>query len=413
MLQSTSDSPTRTFPIYTFSWGLVVLFGMSSEIMAGTLLSVVVCMAGFFAMIRPNNPWALLSIAVAYIAHWMIDDYRHPFVHTWFDFIGSTLIVIGLAVSFDRDAETWRQQFVRRAGPAAVVLAAVAFFYAGLAKVNVDYFSADRSCAVAFYEWQRTYPPYSWILPRGTVGDMLGMYGTVVSEILAPLLWLHHRTRKVGFFIGFLLMFLLGTNAYARYYVFTGPFIAHLVLGFDWRRTVEFLETRVFADRRVVTVLSVLLAFALVTAMTVGATREGLITRHLLARTTFVVFAGFVTVGVLLAEPIRFGLVWKAKWNHQLAWSVVVFVFFFELLPYFGLRSSRNFTMAANFLIDDGYSNHLVVQRALPFPLDKAAFAETFGLRHGHSRERKIKCGKKRVKPHQRNHPPEERTTKR
>ena len=396
----------RTFPVFTFSWGLVLLFGMSSEVMAGTLLSVLVCMTGFLAMVRPGRPWALALVSASYVVHWLVDDYRHPFVHTWFDFWGCVLLLLGLLASYDRDEARWKQRFVAHAGPAAVALAAVAFFAAGVAKLNIDYFTPERSCAVTFYEWQRTYPPYSFLLPTGAVGDALGMYGTVVAELVAPVLWLHHRTRKIGFFLGFALLFLLGTNAYARYYVFTGPFIAHLALGFDWRRSVGAIEAHLGTRPWLVQLSTFVLAFALLAAMTVGASRDGLVTRHLIVRSVFVVYAAFVTVGVALAPPIRFGPVWPVRARPSVAWAVVLFIACFELLPYFGMRTSRNFTMAANFVLDEGYSNHLVFRRPLPFPVDRSTFAETFGWSVRKTRPRQVDCGKKRVPPDQRNHPP-------
>lgn len=401
-LPSTNE---RAFPVFSFTWGMVILFGMSSEKMGATLLGVLVCLSCFAAMLRPNRPWGLLATSSVYLVHFMIDEYRIRFVHTFFDFCGCSLVLLGLLASFNKDESLWRQQFVKWAGPASVGLASAAFFFAGFGKLNFDYFTPASSCGVLFYEWQRTVWAYGLILPTGAVGDWFGIVGTLIAELLAPFFWMHHRTRKVGFFLGLLLMFLLGTNPYARYYVFTGPFIALVVIGFDWERPVAAIERILSSHRAIVPTLTFVSLYALVVAMTVGATREGLLVRHFAARTMFILLCAFMFTGVSMSRPIAFGPVWKLPLRRQLAWAVVLFVVGFELLPYFGMRHARNFTMAANFRLDEGHSNHLLVRSPLPFPMDKKTFAETFGWKVPRSRPKPADCGKRRVHPDDRNVP--------
>lgn len=361
-----------TFSAFTWAWSLVILMGMSSENMSATVLGVLVVTACAWGLVRPSDPRALGAVVLSYIVHFAVDDYRAPFVHTWFDFICCCMIALALVQSASPDTDTWRDRLVLHLRTPALAMCALCFFAAGFAKLNLDFIDERLSCASVFYSYQIAVPPYSWLLPDSATGRNLAIGGTLVMEALGPLLLLFRRTRRVGFFLCFVMMFLLGTNSRARYYVFVGPFLALLTLAFRWEDLADGWKR---IPRWVVVTAQVGLVLWIVLAMTRGEVRENLVTRHLTARILVVpAMLALGVAGLFLPLSERGASPWR-----RLAWAPVAFMLVFETLPYFGLKSPRNFTMAANHRMGPAYSNHLLLPAVLPMPFDYEAAREALG----------------------------------
>lgn len=386
---SEAHSRSFTFAVFTWAWAFIVLMGMSSENMSATVLGVIVVVACAWALVRPRDPRALLAVALAYFVHFLIDDYRAKFVHTWFDFVNSAMILLALGHAYAPDPERWRDRLVERLGFPAVVMAALCFFAAGMAKVNLDFIDERLSCASAFYSYQIAVPPYSWLMPDTPMGRNLAIGGTIVMELLGPVLLLFKKTRRAGFVICFVMMFLLGTNSRARYYVFVGPFLALMTLTFEWEQLEEHWKK---IPEPVIKAAQIALVLWIVLAMTRGEVRENLVTRHLTARIMVVpAMLALGAAGLFLPLRPEREVVWK-----KLAWAPVVFMLVFEILPYFGLKTSRNFTMAANFRVGPKYSNHLLLKSALPVPGDYEAWRKRIGALRPPKGPHVANCPKKR-----------------
>lgn len=378
--RSTSDA---RFVVFAFSWALVVLFGMSSERMSDSPASVGVCLACGLVLMAPRSTWTLGLSALSYIAWSAVEEQHEIFVHTGFDLVGCVGVLLALVLTFHRDGRVWRQRFVDAFAPVAVAQAALCFFAAGFAKLNTDYLEVKTSCGAVFYAHQITAFPYS-LLPAAPWAEQVAIYLGLITELVAPWLWLHYRTRRVGFWFGGLLLFLLGTNARARYYVFTGPFLALLTLGFDWEGVRQWLArhpvlgpalTRAWPALRLSWWLTV--PIALVVALTFGEHNPGLGARWFVARTLFVVWSVLVFAGPLVAEAVPLARRPVAPRVARLVWVVVVLYTIHEALPYLGLKTKRNFTMAGNLVINTRWTNHLLLKSAPELPFNKMAILDT------------------------------------
>lgn len=363
------------FALFAASWGLVVLLGMASERMSETPLQVAVCVACGLALLLPRQPLVLGTLALAYVLHFWFDEHRARFVHSGFVFAGCAGILLALVPTFSRDPQVWRRRFVDAYAPVAVAQAAICFFAAGFAKLNVDYFDLETSCGAVFYAHQITAFPYS-LLPAAPWAETIALYLALAMELVAPPLWLYHRTRKPGFWFGGVLLFLLGTNARARYYVFTGPFLALLLLGFDWEPARRWFTARI--PRRAFDVARIaawiIVPIGIATALIVG--DQGLTVRWFVARTMFVVWALGVFALVALAASVQLAARPVRPRVARVAWVVSGLYAAHEALPYVGLDAERNFTMAGNLVLNAEWSNHLLFDKAPALPFNRVAVLE-------------------------------------
>jgi hypothetical protein len=375
---SAADFPEQDtrFALFAASWALVVLFGMSSEQMVQTPLQIAVCVAAGVVLLVPRQPVALGVAALAFVVHFWVDEYRMLFVHTAFVFAGCAGVLLALVPTFHRDAAAWRRRFVDAYAPVAVAQTAICFFAAGFAKLNTDYLAVETSCGAVFYAHQITAFPYS-LLPAAPWAERGALYMALILEIATPLLWLHHRTRKVGFWAGGFLLFLLGTNARARYYVFTGPFLALLLLGFDWepvrRWVAERVPPRVLEGARVVRWITVVVLLG--GALLVGDDEPA--GRWFVCRLLFVVWALAVFAAVAVAPSVRMAARPVVPGIARIAWIVALLYALHEALPYVGLKAQRNFTMAGNLVLNAEWSNHLLFERAPALPFSRVAVLES------------------------------------
>ena len=352
------DEVRQQFTIVAFSWSFAVLISMTAERMAETHLQVIVCVFSVFSMVFPSSIRGLLAVCGAYLVHLAVDAYRVPFVHTMFLGFGCTAILTGMVCSLTSDDDAWKQRFLKVTAGPAVALALIGFLFAGLAKLNTDFLTPTHSCGSIFYDWQRTILPFRWILPCGDPGYLLGIYGTLALELLAPLLWLHPRTRGVGFLLSLSLVVLLSSNPIpGRVYAFAFPFAALMAFAWTWPRMPEI-------PRWTVTVARIGLVAAAGYMIVALDLQPAWNQRHGWVRGA--VLLALVTMGCAFPWALRGPPLWGPGWRRGFGvWLVPLVLVMHEARPYFGFRPYQNFTMAASFRITETYSNHYLVRAPL------------------------------------------------
>jgi hypothetical protein len=364
------------FVVFSFSWAFVLLLGMASRQMAANPANVVLCLACALVLLVPRSPLALGAACLSYLV-WVavgqgVDD---VFVHVAFNGVGCVGVLLGLLLTAHCDPALWRQRFVDAYAPVAVAQAALCFFAAGFAKLNTDYFELKTSCAGVFYSHQITAFPYS-LLPSDPWAEHVAVYLSLAVELVAPWLWLYHRTRRIGLWLGGVLLFLLGTNVRATYYEFTGPFLALLTLGLDWELAHRWLAGHPALPRaaRAGQIAAWIgLPLLLLWAMTLGEHRPGLEARWVITRTAFVLWSLSLFAGALRAHAVPLARQPVTPRAARLLWVVLLLYAAHESMPYLGLRTKRNFTMAGNLLINREWTNHVLISSAPDLPINELA----------------------------------------
>lgn len=354
------------FSVFARAWATAVLLGLVSQDMATSPLRMLLCALALVVLVVPG-PLVLLLLAAAYPVHWAVDTYPQDFIHTWLVAVFSSALGIGLLTSVRRDATEWSLAFVAGFAPQAVVLAGFALFATGLAKLNHDFWNPATSCAAVFYDYQRTIPPFLWVLPDAPWADRAAIVLTQVAETLGGLLILAPaRARKPGVLLAFGFLLIVGTNPVGRLYEFTAPFLALLTLGISWPP----LSDR--APRWLAAVATIALTAAVVLAMQVDAPSPWIHARHTAGSVVFGVAAlvGLLAISTLgETRPVGSGL----SGPGRLAWVPVLALILHETLPYQGLRTQHNLTMAANFLVNTKVSNHWLVREVPTLPWNHLA----------------------------------------
>ena len=246
-----------------------------------------------------------------------------------------------------------------------IAVGLVAFYvFASLCKLNVDFFTAERSCAVAFYsELARDLP-----LPQTPWSAQLAMWATAIIEVGIPISLVVPRTRTAGIVVGVLFHAFIAISArvhiydysllmYVGYIAFAPDDLHHVL------RTDPSLRVfRAVVDRTPL-LLAALFGVGTVTALASVGTDWF---RVLLVRALVwdVLAAGFI--GVALVAAVRctgpngtLAPALRLPW----AWLTVALITLNGISPYIGLKTTVAFTMFSNLRTEAGVANHLFVPR--------------------------------------------------
>ncbi|MBX2799249.1 MAG: hypothetical protein KTR31_16360 [Myxococcales bacterium] len=341
--------------MFAGSLAFAVWLNYAPDLLLSTPLAFATVVALALTMALPTRP-ALLGLACSLYGIQFLVDERPHFVHTEFDFVVCMAVLLTLVGTARGPAEAWPRRFLEIFRPLGLCLAGLCLFAAGFSKLNEGWFEPALSCGALFYEWARTVPPLHW-LPTGDGPWWVVMVGVVVAELVAPILLVSRRTRRLGVCLAFPLFFALATNPSARLFEFTGPFLALLLLAFDasavaarrgqwwwwpWAVLGGMVLCTAFAGLPLVRVLAVVWMIGLL-------------------------FVFLATVVVRLEAPSRIRVA-------HLGWVVLVVVLIREITPYLGIRAPGAFVMAGNLRITPLYSNHLVIGRPPSLPINQVAY---------------------------------------
>ncbi len=351
--------------VFAWSWALSVELGMVSRAMATTPMRMVVTLCALLVLLFPKRPALLFVLSAAWCVHITVDSYNHVFVHHWLVTLGSWVILLAVGVGFRRDPAAWRERALRGLRVAAPAVATIGLFAAGFSKLNTGFLDPATSCAGTLYQWQREYFPWA-LLPSGSWTVVAAIGFTLTSELLGPVLVWTPRTRRLGMMLMMGFFLAIGTNAQARLYEFSGPFIALFSPLLDWGPLVARLDSVRARLPRWAPAAGILLIVGLAVAGDAPGTMRDI--KMVGARVVYVAAVAAVVAAVLWGKEFP-----RLPRAPQWAWLVPLIGLAHESLAYVGLRTHRNFAMAANFMVNTEISDHVIVRRVPDLGINRLA----------------------------------------
>jgi hypothetical protein len=350
------------FPLFAATWALAALFhteyhGLAYREAALTpkLTALLVTGAAVSTLWRPSVG-ALTALAVAELLdvavllpevpnHWLLAG------------LVSLAWVLGRIGAGPGDGEA----LLARVRPPLLVAVALFYFWTGFWKLNVDFLRPEISCAIA--SWERVLALFAWLPDGGALRHGV-IWATLAMELMAPLLLLAPRARRVAVPLFILFHLGLGLDVQKRYLNFSSVMFALLLLYLPqgaMGRLHDLFADRAAAFRRTFT----LVYLALIAASLIAGMNSPLywIGRWLL----WLPYA----VGLLIAVVLACALAPRDPRTETigagagLAWAVPVLVMLNGLCPILGLKTRTSWQMYSNIRLEADASNHLLVPRSL------------------------------------------------
>ena len=370
-LPSPSAAPAAdtAFRVFAFAWALSVELGMVSRGMVTTPMRIVVSIAALVVMIFPGQPLVLACLAVAWCVHISVDNYSQVYVHHWLVTLGSWSILLAVAAGARRNVAAWREAVVNALHFAAPAIATIGLVAAGASKLNTGFLDPAVSCANTMYQWQRSVFPWS-LMPSAPWTIVAAIVFTFGAELGGPLLVSNPRTRRVGFLMIAAFFFAIGTNAQARLYEFSGPFLALYCLLIDWTH----LRARIPAALARIPRWAIVACLVVVVAGAMAGDHAGTLrsVKMIGARAVYV-----LALAVFVAAVLAPGAFPHRSLLPHITWLVPALALSHEMLAYVGLRTHRNFAMAANFMVNTEITDHVVVRSVPDLGVNRLAILKT------------------------------------
>ena len=360
---------------FTISWALATLFDKAwYGHWAWSPAKFALAAACGWVLAAPRSARAILVLAAAQIADWFSDQSimgNHPIIMA---LVNAAILVAALRRGASR---TWwdndAMALMTMAAPGVRLGVFAVYFWATFHKLNSDFLSLDHGC-VTFIATEPRHRPWPMIfLPVGPRWLEAGIPGTLVVELLIPLLLAFRGTRGAGVLLGVWFHSFLSSGPRNGFFAFAVVIFPLLWL-FASEEAIARLGAivrRVFGSRidaspatlvRGGIVIAIALASLASARLQVNRTFPAWITYDaiVLAWTCAEVWSGVRATG-----DRRVGLLRCV--DPVLAVMPVVFLLN-GACPYLGLKTETSFAMYSNLRTEGGRSNHLLI------PADVAPF---------------------------------------
>jgi hypothetical protein len=278
---------------------------------------------------------------------------------------------------------------------------AFAVVFAGLAKLNRDFLDPRISCGGVYYLWAQEWPGLR-VLPDTNGAKSAVIALTLGGELLGPLLLLARRTRAVGLALLWFLTLGLCANTRAIYVEFIGLFWVASLLWLDPRVLDGAAELLARVSQRLGAPLGVKLKIAAALAIAVlielGRGRHDAVPLIYLWLSAGLAMVLAVTAAVLLSARMSHTTPEAADppvLSRRLRMILLIMPLAMlcnEARLYLGWPSKPTLTMAANFVITEHETNHLLLSR-----IPHLAFGGAWGITIEppyRMRKRPALCGK-------------------
>jgi hypothetical protein len=328
----------------------------------------VVIVAACWAALRPTSVARFLAMVAAEVAAVALEMPGAGSHTVLVGVVGACVIAYAAWTAAARGGLPDAGALFERIAPFLRVSVLVVYAAAAVAKMNSGFFDADISCAAAMAS------TVAWFDPSLLDGAWLigpAMWGTVLLEVLLPVLLAVPRTRVAGLVVGtgFHLVLALAGNV---------PFSSLMLALY-----VAFLPTgalaragRVFAVRPRAPGWAAPAAFvAMVGSWLAGAlaaSAEPSLVAALIDHGT-----RLVVVAVVLGAAWAAVAVWRSggaptahaprslRLGHPVFAAGIALLVANSLTPYLGLKTESSFTMFSNLQTEDGYWNHAFIPEAV------------------------------------------------
>jgi hypothetical protein len=363
---------------FSFLWAVAALFQVSSTLWWARNLSpltvnglaeTAVIATAFALVLRPASVRRLLFLALAQVASTLVALPTVPNHRLIASFVNLTILVAFAGVAW-KDRTVPGVRLLAAFAPAVRLETLLVYGFAGLAKLNRDYFDPAVSCATDFYlDIQGVFP----FLPASDWAQGSAIYASAALELGIALL-LVTRLRRVGIAAGLFFHFFLALHPERHFFDFSSTMFALLFLFTSPGLLETVRKVGPLPRIRVVQAIAVG-GFGLVLLTSLGWNDPGWPPWFLLGRYVLWLPYGAGLIGLYLLALRRPD---PASGPHRFKPSgvgvtlVAAAVVANGLLPYVGLKTRSSFDMYSNLAVEGEGSNHLLV----PDFLDRFSYQE-------------------------------------
>jgi hypothetical protein len=291
--------------------------------------------------------------------------------HILFSWVTNGLLLATFVIAWkrrSRNAGDFGAEWFRIFAPWGRMQVGLLYFFAFFHKLNAAYFNPKVSCpAVMLAEVGQRIP----VIPTGPVAQTGVIYGTLLAELLIPILLMRPETRLAGLLVGIGFHTLLALHTHVGIYSFSVTMIAlfALFLPESWVARLRFPRGVQIGLRLAAVVAAVLFgAWCVRHWLAEGATwnwgrpafRVGVVATLVYAVSAF---------GLVLWLGRRFGRElagalpgeWRRSPGRSVLWLFPAMLVLLGMQPYLGLRTLMCFSMFSNLQTEGGRSNHLLM----------------------------------------------------
>jgi len=354
--------------VFVVCWSIALLFDVAVRWMARDVATVALSCAAMAVLLRPSSGRRLAVMLIAQLALVCSRLPDRLLVHWYFEALVGVVVLVGVASAHARGS-TGSAAAVKVVASPLRAIAVAALLLAGVAKLNTSFLDVNRSCASALVAHQLAVIPGS--LRDGLALRWFAIGGTLVCEILGPLLLVWARTRWVGAVLVSGVLYGIGVNPGNELFEFTAaigsPLLLFMSVGTldgiasEWRRAGRRVRATM-APERLQRLVPAMVIAVLVAVAWVGDGHEWRPWRRQLCRLVW----DFGVPLLLALAVVRRGRGSRAVLRSRaprFAWVVLALFLLWEAQPYGGRFHRPNFTMASGFRVAEGRTNHLVTPR--------------------------------------------------
>jgi uncharacterized membrane protein len=333
------------------------------------LMFFIVCV-----LVRPRSVYLLMLLLAASMLRtldWIPFSPNHIFFEFWVDAAVLAALVYHAGRAYLQRTSIHdalvRENVFNGFAPVARMSIMILYFYAVFHKLNRDYLDPEISCGTfltrgLLERLHIFYFPY-W-------AKLVAVWGTLVIELLIPVLFLFRPTRRWSILLGLVFHFVLAIHPHAGLYSFSSLLIGFFYLftppAFNDCLRMQLKQWQIRLRKRSYQVTGVLLAagFAswwLYEFKDGGFRAAAFLFWYAWWVVVFVAYVRFVAGGN--AKEEYFQQMFAVR--PRLLWFFPVIVFLNGMSPYLGFKTQTSYSMFSNLRTEGKTTNHLFMPRSL------------------------------------------------
>ena len=335
------------FSIYSyFGW----LYELDSLVGIASLISLILA----FYLSTISKSLVVFTLLILFFSVKVYIDLPYVPNHRYLICFVNAFIIISLIRDKLSDQD-YGTTFLSQTRSYIPLLLSIVYLFAFFAKLNTSYLSPLESCSIVFYE---NIVDLLRFFPTKERVESLVIYGSLVVELLIPVLLLVPRARYFGVCLGLLFHFVLSLDLVSYFINFSAPMSVLLLscLSVDSVKEKEshIRDSAIFALASLVVFCGVADEFEFFSSE---------IWSSLWA--LFVLFLWLLFIIPLLFKVFRSDNE-RLRFRWRLAESALLaLVLLNGFSPYLGIKTRTSFNMYSNMRLEADYSNHLVVPKSL------------------------------------------------
>ena len=192
-------SQSRFDPLTVFAWlwaWAETMQPLNTHLAMATWPGLLLPVATIALIIRPSSTWLLFGFLLLSSTRIF---FIMPFTpnHVLFMLLVNLTMMVAIVQQWIRE-RSWqldRQSIYNSFAPIARWQLIALYLFAAIAKLNVDYFNPDVSCATALFDG---FTKIFFLVPDVPLTQTAAIYGSIAMEFVIPLCLIFRRTRRIG-----------------------------------------------------------------------------------------------------------------------------------------------------------------------------------------------------------------------